>query len=62
MGIGVNWLRLCEECHRRVFLTVMVPPVHVGALCILEKKFVGYTDGSTLIAVMPSPDVKVAIA
>ena len=29
---------------------------------ILENKLIGYADDSTLVAVVPSPDVRVAVA
>ena len=43
-------------------MPVIVPPVHVRAFSILENKQIGYADDSTLIAVVPSPNVRVAVA
>ena len=43
-------------------MPVIVPPVHFGAFFILENKLVGYADDSTLVAVVPSPGVRVAVA
>ena len=37
-------------------------PVHVGAFSIFQNKLIGYTDDSTLIAVVPSPAVRVTVA
>ena len=45
-----------------MFGPVTVPPVHLGASSILENKLIGYADHSTLVAVVPSPDVRVALA
>ena len=39
-----------------------VPPVHFGAFFILENKLIGYADDSTLMAVVPSPGIKVTVA
>ena len=41
---------------------VIVPPVHFGTFSILENKLIGYADDSTLMAVVPSPGVRVAVA
>ena len=40
----------------------IVPPVHFGAFYILENKLIGYADDSTLMAVVPSPGARVALA
>ena len=42
--------------------TVIVPPVHFRAFSILENKVIGYADDSTLMAVVPSLGVRVAVA
>ena len=44
------------------FGNVIVPPVHFGAFSILENKLIGYADDSTLMAVVPSAGVRVAVA
>ena len=44
------------------FSPVIVPPLHVGAFSILEIKLIGYADDSTLMAVVRSPGVRVAVA
>ena len=31
MVVGLNWLTWCLECHREVFESSVVPPVHWGA-------------------------------
>ena len=43
------------------FGPVIVPSVHFGAFSILENKLIGYADDSTLMAVVPSPGVRVAV-
>ena len=40
-------------------MPVIVPPVHLELFSKLENKLIGYADDSTLIAVVPSPDVRV---
>ena len=45
-----------------VFGSVIVPPVHLISFTILENKLIGYADDSTLIAVVPSPVVRVTVA
>ena len=61
--VGVNWSTSCQECHRTVFWA------HHCSSCtpqnffsILENQLIGYVDGSTLIAIVPSPDVRVTVA
>ena len=44
------------------FGPVIVPPVHVELFSILENKLIGYADDSTLMAVVPSPGVRVSVA
>ena len=62
MVLGVNWLTLYQECHRAVFWAVIVPPVHFGAFFHFENKLIGYADNTTLMAVVPSPGVRAAVA
>ena len=38
------------------------PSVHLGTFSILENNLIGYSDDSTLIAVVPSPGVRVTVA
>ena len=45
-----------------VFGPVIVPPVHFGDFSILEIKLIGYADDSTLMAIVPSPGIRVAVA
>ena len=47
---AVFWARCCSFCTRRNFFS------------ILENKLIGYADDSTLIAVVPSPGVRVTVA
>ena len=44
------------------FGPVIVPPVHFGAFSFLENKLIGYADDSILMAVVPSPGVRVTVA
>ena len=44
------------------FGPIIVPPIHLGVFSILENMLIGYADESTLIAVVPSPGVRVAVA
>ena len=62
MVVGVNWLTLCQECHRAVFWPIIVPPIHLRAFSIPENKLIGYANDSTLIAVVISPGLRVAAA
>ena len=39
----------------------IVSSVHLGAFPFLENKLIGYSDDSTLIAVVPSPGVRVTV-
>ena len=43
------WARYCSSCTLRLF-------------SILENKLIGYADDSTLMAVVPSPGIRVAVA
>ena len=45
-----------------MFWPIIVPPVHLGDFSILENKQIGYADDSTLMAAVPSPGVRVAVA
>ena len=47
---------------RHCFGPVIVSPVHVRAFFILENKLIGYTDDSILMAFVPSPGIRVAVA
>ena len=54
---------LFQGCCRAVFfLPVIVHSVHFGAFSILENKLICYADDSTLMAVVPSPGVRVTVA
>ena len=61
--VGVNWLMLFQECRREVFWACYC------FFCTLHSSFpfcknnlIGYADDCTLMAVMPSPGVRVAVA
>ena len=45
-----------------MFGTIIVPSVHVRAFLDFGNKLIGYADDSTLMAVMPSPGGRVAVA
>ena len=46
----------------KCFGPVIVPPVKPRDFSILENKLIGNADDSTLMAVLPSPGVRVAVA
>ena len=63
MVVGVNWLTLCQECHRFCVLGLLLILLYTSELSfILENKLIGYADDSTVIAVVPSPGVRVTVA
>ena len=55
MVVEVNWLMLYQERSRAVLYTSEL-------YSILENKLIGYADDSTLMVVVPSPGVRVAVA
>ena len=62
MVVEVNWLTLYQECRRAVFWARILPFLYTSELfSILENKLIGYADDSTLMAVVPSPGVRVAV-
>ena len=63
MVVGVNWLMLCEECIRAVFWARYCSFCTLRSFfCILENKLIGYADDSTVMAVVPSPGVRITVA
>ena len=60
MVVEVNWLMLCQECSVLGPLLFLLYTLELFS--ILENKLIGYADNSTLMAVMPSPGVRVAAA
>ena len=44
------------------FGPVIVTPIHLGAFFHMENKLISYADDSTLIAVVPSPGIRVTVA
>ena len=62
--VGVNWLTLCQECLRSVFWAHYYSSyIYTSELfSVLENKLIGYADDSTLIAVVPSVELRVAVA
>ena len=62
MVVRVNWLTLYQECHRgSVFGLLLFLLYTLELFFILENKLIGYADDSTLMAVVPSPGVSVAV-
>ena len=45
-----------------MFGPVIVLPVHLKVFSILENKLIGYADDSFLMAVVPSPGVRIVVA
>ena len=63
MVVEVNWLMFYQECRRAVFLGPLLFLLYTSELfSILENKLIGYADDSTLMAVVPSPGIRVAVA
>ena len=63
MVVEVNWLTLFQECRRAVFGACYCPSCTLQSFFfILENKLIGYADDSTLMAALPSPGVRVAVA
>ena len=61
--MGVNWLTSYQECRRAVFWVRYCSSYTPQELFyILENKLISYADDSTLVAVLPSPGVKVTVA
>ena len=54
--VGVNWLTLCQERRREVFWA------RYCTSSIPRNKLTDYADDSTLIAIVPSPRVRVTVA
>ena len=56
-------LKCCvRSAAGQCFAPVIVPPVQLELFFILENKLIGYADDSTLMAVVPSPGVRVTVA
>ena len=55
---------LCQECHRAgcVLDLLLFLLYTLDLFSILENKLLGYGDDSTLMAVVPSPGVRVTVA
>ena len=63
MVIEVNWLTLCQECHRAVFLGLLLFHLYTSKLLsILKNKLIGYADDSTLMTVVHSQALRVTVA
>ena len=63
MVVEVNWLTLYQECRRAVFWALLLYLLYSSELfSILENKLIGYADDPTLMAVVSSPGVRVAVA
>ena len=62
MVVGVNWLTLYQECRSGVLGPLLFLLYTSELFSILENKLIDYADDSTLMAVVPSPGVRVAVA
>ena len=61
MVFRVNWLTLYQEC--RSVLGPLLFLLYTSELfSILNNKLIGYADDSTLMTVVPSPDVRITVA
>ena len=61
--VGVNWLTSCRSAAGKCYGPIIVPPIYTSELFyILENKLIGYADDSILIAVVPSPGLRVTVA
>ena len=62
MVVKVNWLTLYQECAGSVLGTLLFLLYTSELFSIFENKLIGYADESTLMAVVPSPGARVAVA
>ena len=62
MVVEVNWLMLYQECRSSVLCLLLFLLYTSELFVILENKPFGYNDDSTLMAVVPSPGLRVAVA
>ena len=53
---------MCQECSGLRFWPIIIPSKHLDLFSVLENNLIGYADDSTLIAVVPSPGLRVAVA
>ena len=61
-GCQSKLVTLYEECSRAVFLARYCSSCTLRSFSLLENKLIGYADDATLMAVVPSPGVRVAVA
>ena len=61
MVVEVNWL-MYLECPGSVLGPILFLLYTLELFSIFENKLIGYADDSTLMAVVPSPGVRVAVA
>ena len=63
MVFVVNWLMLCQDCRRAVFLGSLLFFLYTSEIfSFLDNKLIGYADDSALMAIAPSPGVGVTVA
>ena len=63
MVVRVNWLTLYQDCRRAVFWACYCSSCTIWSFfSIFSNKLIGYADESTLMAVVPSPGIRVAVA
>ena len=62
-GCRSKRLTLCQDGRREVFFGILLFLLYTSELfSVLENKMIGYANDSTLIAVVPSPGLRVAVA
>ena len=63
MVVEINWLMFYQECRRAVFWARYCSSCTFRSFFpYLENKLMGYADDSTLMTVVPSPGVRVAVS
>ena len=60
--VGINWLTLSGVPQGSVVGPLLFLLYTSELFAIVENKLIGYADDSTLIAVVPSPSLRVAVA
>ena len=62
MDVSVNWSALCRSAAGQCFGPLLFLLYTSELFSILENKLISYADDSTLMAVVPSPGVRVMVA
>ena len=61
-GCRSKLVNVVRSAAGQCFVPVIVSPVHYGAFSILENKWLGYADDSTLMVVVLTPGIRVTVA